>query len=128
MAVLHSGYAEHEVMIVDLKRQKVVSKVVLDQTFYGLSFAPDGKRLFASGGEFEVVHAFDFADGLLSSHKQLAVAKPTDRFVVAGVVPNAKGYRLMAPVLAQAIADATRPRQQPTAPAPPPPAAPAKRR
>ena len=34
--------------------------------FYGLCFAPDGKTLYASGGEFEVVHAFDFDDGLLS--------------------------------------------------------------
>lgn len=42
-----------------------------------------------------------------------------------GIVPNAKGYRLMAPVLAQAVADATRARQSA---APPPAAAPPKRR
>ena len=94
LAALHSGYGDHEVMIVDLKKQKVVNRVVLDQTFYGLRFAPDGKRLFVSGGEFEVVHAFDFADGLLSNHKQLAVAKPTDRFVVAGIATDAKGGQL----------------------------------
>src|SRR5262245_61179832 len=94
MAALHSGYGDHEVTIVDLKKQKIVNRVVLDQTFYALSFAPDGKRLFVSGSEFEVVHAFDFADGLLSNHKQLTVAKPTDRFVVAGVVPDVKGSQL----------------------------------
>ena len=52
LAVLHAGWQEHEVMIVDLNKakQKVVSRVTVDQTFYGLCFSPDGRRLYASGG------------------------------------------------------------------------------
>src|SRR2546429_8939095 len=54
LAVLHAGYGEHEVVVVDLKREKqrVVSRVTLEQTFLGLCFSPDGKTLYASGGEF----------------------------------------------------------------------------
>ena len=55
-------------MIVDLgKSRRSVSRVTSPQTFYGLCFAPDGKTLYASGGEYEVVHAFDFADGFLAT-------------------------------------------------------------
>src|SRR5690349_19694514 len=57
LAVLHAGYGEHEVTVFDLKRQKPVSRATIDQAFYGLCFSPDGRRLFASGGEDEVVHA-----------------------------------------------------------------------
>ncbi|HEV3116709.1 MAG TPA: hypothetical protein VGY58_06625, partial [Gemmataceae bacterium] len=83
LAVLHAGYGEHEIAIVDLNRQKqtIRSRVHLDQTFYGLCFSPDGKQLFASGGEFEVVHAFDFAGGYLSGHRSIPVAKPSDTFI-----------------------------------------------
>ena len=58
LAILHAGYGTHEVSIFDAdkSRQKVVSRVIIDQAFYGLTFSPDGKTLYASGGELEVVH------------------------------------------------------------------------
>ena len=36
-AVLHSGYSQHEIRIVDLKSGQPVSQVSLDETFYGLA-------------------------------------------------------------------------------------------
>src|SRR5262249_54406215 len=65
LAALHAGYGEHEVVVVDLERQKIADRARLHQAFYGLAFAPDGKRLFASGCENRAVHIFDFADGRL---------------------------------------------------------------
>ena len=95
MAVLHAGYGKHEVMIVDLKQQEVKTRVTLDQAFYGLCFAPDGKHLYASGGEYEVVHAFDFADGLLSHERQFAIVKPKkEKFIPAGLAVDAGGETL----------------------------------
>ena len=96
LAVLHAGYGPHEVVIVDGKSQKIVSRVTLDQAFYGLCFSPDGRQLFASGGEFEVVHAFDFADGLLSRHRRFPVAKPAQKFIPAGLAIDATGRLLFA--------------------------------
>jgi DNA-binding beta-propeller fold protein YncE len=96
LAVLHAGYGTHEVMVVNLKRQKIASRVTVDQTFYGLCFAPDGRTLFASGGEFEIVHAYDFADGLLSRHRELAVAAPRDKFIPGGLAVDPAGKTLFA--------------------------------
>ena len=73
LAVLHAGYGDHEVIIVDLdagKEQHRLPRARSTQTFYGLTFSPDGKTLFASGGEFEVVHAFAFDDGLLGNRQR----------------------------------------------------------
>src|SRR5207244_12480532 len=41
LAVLHAGYGVHEILIVDLtrNRHKVYSRVDIDQTFYGLCFS-----------------------------------------------------------------------------------------
>src|SRR5262249_273952 len=85
VAVLHAGYGAHEIITLDLQRQKIVGRVHIDQAWYGLCFSPDGKRLFASGAEYEVVHAYEFDDGLLFHHREIAVAKPEDKFIPGGL-------------------------------------------
>jgi DNA-binding beta-propeller fold protein YncE len=96
LAVLHAGYGRHEVMIVDLRRLKVFSRVTLDQAWYGLCFSPDGTQLFASGGEYEVVHAYAFEDGFLYRHRALRVAAPRQKFIPGGLALDAAGKTLFA--------------------------------
>src|SRR5262245_214659 len=95
LAVLHGGHGDHELMIVELdpKRSRITSRAIIEQTFYGLCFSPDGKTLYASGGEFDVVHAFDFADGFLSKRRDIAVAKKKT-FIPGGLAVDASGKLL----------------------------------
>src|SRR5438034_1220431 len=53
LAVLHAGYRDHEIVTVAVTgfRPKVVSRAVVEQAYVGLCFAPDGRHLYASGGE-----------------------------------------------------------------------------
>jgi YVTN family beta-propeller protein len=85
LAILHAGAGDHEIAIVDLKKQKIVSRVIIDQAFYGLCFTPDGDYLYASGGEYEVVHVFHFGGGLLSRHQKIKIAEPKEKFIPAGL-------------------------------------------
>jgi DNA-binding beta-propeller fold protein YncE len=96
LTALHAGYGTHEVAIVELdpQRNKIVSRVALDQTFIGLCFTPDGKQLFASGGEFDVVHAFDFDAGYLSRHRKLKAAPPKSKFIPGGMTVDSQGRTL----------------------------------
>jgi DNA-binding beta-propeller fold protein YncE len=96
LAVLHAGYGTHEVAIVqlDVRRPRITCRVPIEQAFYGLCFTPNGKQLFASGGEYEVVHAFEFDDGLLSRHRQLRVAPVKTKFIPGGLAVDAEGRRL----------------------------------
>src|SRR2546421_595921 len=72
-------------------RPKVVSRAVVEQAYVGLCFAPDGRHLYASGGEFEVVHAFDFQGGYLSNPRPIPVADPKGKFVVTGITVSPDG-------------------------------------
>lgn len=92
-AVLHCGYRDHEIIILSLaaSRTRIASRTVIDQSFYGMSFSPEGDRLFVSGGEYEVIHAFDFADGLLHNPRKLTVAPAKEKFVVGGVAVSPDG-------------------------------------
>ena len=98
-AVLCTGYRDHEVIIVNLntERSRVVSRVTIDQGFYGLAFSADGKQLFVSGGEFEVVHVFDFERGYLVKSRSLdvSVGKANVRAVVGGITLDTTGRDLL---------------------------------
>jgi YVTN family beta-propeller protein len=93
-AVLHSGWGQHEVRVLDLKTGKLVSQVALDEAFYGLAWSPDGKKLFASGAGAEVIHVFDFADGLFSAHRELRLRPAEETGAPAGLAVSADGAAL----------------------------------
>lgn len=91
LAALHAGYGEHEIILLDLQnnRQRIVSRVNLPQTFYGLCFSPDGKTLYASGAEFETVQRWTFDRGLLSEPRPIPVGTVKEKFVVGGIAVSA---------------------------------------
>ncbi len=95
-AVLHSGYGPHEVIVVDLKTESIVSRVTLPRTFYGLSFTPNGKQLLVSGGEDDVVYQFHFADGYLSDREVIDIPKKEILQVPAGLACSHDGQWLYA--------------------------------
>ncbi|HEY1186450.1 MAG TPA: alkaline phosphatase family protein [Gemmata sp.] len=98
--VLCAGYGPHEIVIVDLnpERTRVLSRVQIHQAFYGLTWSPDGKQIFASGGEDETVHVFDFDKGYLTKGKALDVSVPKKKGVVGGLAFAPTGKDLFAAV------------------------------
>ncbi|MGL4420588.1 MAG: bifunctional YncE family protein/alkaline phosphatase family protein [Gemmataceae bacterium] len=86
-AVLHCGFKDHEVVILDLNaaKQRVLSRVSIPQGFYGLCFSADGKNLYASGGEFDHVHVWDFEKGFLHNPKTISIAHGKGRMVAGGI-------------------------------------------
>jgi DNA-binding beta-propeller fold protein YncE len=94
LAVLHAGFSAHEIITLDLAGPKVVARVRLDHTWYGLCFAPDGKHLFASGAGSETIHAYAFDEGFLFKHREIAVRQPHDKFIPGGLATDAAGTTL----------------------------------
>jgi len=97
-AVLHAGFGPHEVVIVDLnqERTRVLTRATLTQSFYGLTFSPDGKQLYASGCESQTVHVFDFNRGYLSPPRTIDVShdRAKSPIVVGGLAMDAAGKDL----------------------------------
>ncbi len=93
-AVLHAGYGEHEVVLVDLKEFRIVSRAAVPESFVGLVFSPDGSQLFASGAEKEIVHQFTHRGGYLTDRREIRIAKVEEKFVPAGLSLSADGKTL----------------------------------
>ncbi|QJX00953.1 bifunctional YncE family protein/alkaline phosphatase family protein [Frigoriglobus tundricola] len=99
-AVLCAGFGPHEILIVDLnpERTRVLSRVQVPQAFYGLTWSNDGRQIYASGGEDEVVHVFDFDKGYLVKGKTVDVSVPKRKGVVGGLAFDPAGRDLFAAV------------------------------
>jgi hypothetical protein len=93
-AVLHCGWGQHEVRILEVKTGKLVSAATLNEAFYGLAWAPDGGALYASGAGLEAVYAFAFRDGYLSARRTLPLRAGKERGVPAGLAVSADGRAL----------------------------------
>lgn len=94
LAILCAGYNNHEVVVVDLKTCSLVSRTIVPEAFYGLAFNKSGDRIFASGGEFEVVHSWSFADGLLSDPRDYRIAPEKEKHIPAGIAVSEDGRTL----------------------------------
>ena len=95
-AVLHSGYGQHEIAVVDLRSAMVVTRQKIHEGFYGLEFSRDGKKLYTGGASDETIHVFDFADGKLTEKEPLNLRDPQERGIPCGLAVSADGKWLYA--------------------------------
>ncbi len=95
-AVLHCGYGQNEIVVVEIASGKIISRVSVEEAFYGLAFAPDGTQLFCSGAGDEVVHRFAFAKGYLSDAQAIRLRAANLRGVPAGLAVSRDARRLFA--------------------------------
>jgi len=86
LAILHAGYADHEVITINASTGRVIGRVALPASLSGLVWSAGGERLFAGGGFDDRIYRFDHADGLLSKKTVFAypdrtasVAEPNPR-------------------------------------------------
>lgn len=107
-AILHSGYGPHEIVVVDLGAGRIVSRVELDEAFYGLAFGPEGRQLYASGAGKETVWKLEFDRGLLSGLETIPLRPAKQRGIPAGITVTPDGRRLLvANVFGQSISEVT---------------------
>ncbi|MDB6030593.1 MAG: Phosphoesterase family protein [Verrucomicrobiales bacterium] len=93
-AVLHCGYGQHEIIIVDLKEGKLVSRAGINQSFYGIHFSQNGDRVFCSGAGDESVHSFHFKDGYLSEAREIKLRDAKYRAIPGGIATTSDGKTL----------------------------------
>ncbi|MFL5640252.1 MAG: YncE family protein, partial [Gemmatimonadaceae bacterium] len=60
LIVLLNGWREQGIQVVDRRSGQVLQTVALPAVFLGVAFAPDGKALYVSGGNQDVIYRFDW--------------------------------------------------------------------
>jgi YVTN family beta-propeller protein len=109
VAVLLSGYSRQGIEIVDLRRRRVTQTLEQPAAFVGLAAAPDGRTLYASGGNQDVVYryAWDSAGATLRDSLALGpqpLGEPGTRYPAGlGISPDGR-FLYVAENLADSLA------------------------
>jgi YVTN family beta-propeller protein len=94
LVLLLNGYREQGIQVVDRDGQ-VLQTVPQEAAFIGLAFAADGRTLFASGGNQEVVYRYDWTDHGATLRDSLILAPKVGRrpgtHYPAALAPSADG-------------------------------------
>lgn len=90
-AVLHSGQSQQEIILIDVAKGNLISRVAVEETFRGLKFNRDGTRLFCSGAGTETVLEFPFADGFVGKPRVLRLRPVAKSGIPSGLAVSAAG-------------------------------------
>jgi YVTN family beta-propeller protein len=63
VVVLLNGWRQQGIQVVDRRSGRVLQTVPLAAVFLGIAFSPDGKSLYVSGGNDDVIYRFDWKAG-----------------------------------------------------------------
>ena len=84
IVVLLNGWREQGIQVVDRATGRIVQTLPQAAAFLGLAFSPDGRTLYASGGNQDVVYRYAWADGR---------ATLSDSIVIEAKAPDKNGKR-----------------------------------
>ena len=76
MAVSNNGQSIQSIQLIDPKTEKVLDKVEIPKSFYGLKFSKDDRFLFASGGNDNWILKYEIASSKLMIRDTLKLGKP----------------------------------------------------
>ena len=93
-----SGYREQGVQVIDCATRRVVQTIVQPAAFVGACFSNDGKTLYVSGGNQDVVYEYSWREGAAALADSIPLAPPPGpaggRVYPAGLACSRDGARL----------------------------------
>jgi YVTN family beta-propeller protein len=90
------GYAKQGVQIIDPATEKVTQELPQASAFVGLVFSPDGRTMYSSGGNGDVVYRYDWRDGraVLRDTISLGIRRARESRYPAGIAISRDGRSL----------------------------------
>jgi len=92
--VLLSGYQTDGLQVVDLRSGKITQTLEKPAAFLGLTFSPDGKSLYASGGNDDLLYAYAWRDGQLVDERTISLKSDAGLRYPAGLACSHDGKLL----------------------------------
>ena len=75
LVVVLSGYREQGIQVVDLATWRVTQTLPQEAAFYGLAFSSDGKALYVSGGNEDLIYCYSWRDGVAALDKKIVLGQ-----------------------------------------------------
>jgi YVTN family beta-propeller protein len=96
-AVTNNGYGVQTIQLIDIENEQVIDSVEIGTSWLGLSFSADGKNLYASGGNDNIIIRYSVNKRKLVNTDTLVLGKPwPQKISIAGIASDEKNNRLYA--------------------------------
>ncbi len=77
--VLNGGVAPPSISVIDVRAEKEVNRVPVDDAWLGLALNPRGDRLYVGGGSRAAVYEFEYSEGKLTPSRTFTVVGAAER-------------------------------------------------
>lgn len=95
LVVVLGGWREQGIQVVDLSSKKVTQTIEQDAAFYGAAFSADGKELYVSGGNEDLIYVYSWQNGKAALAKKIVLgekkADKTGSRYPAGIAASKRG-------------------------------------
>jgi len=75
-AVVNNGYGRQCIQMFNTEKQIMTDDVTISKSWYGLCFSPNGKSLYVSGGNDNMIRIYSVKKGMLTQKDSIVMDKP----------------------------------------------------
>ena len=85
-AITNNGESDQTIQLIDIEHEVVLDSVIIGKAWLGLTFSDDGKYIYASGGNDNIIIRYSIINNRLVNHDTIRIGKPWPvRISVAGL-------------------------------------------
>jgi YVTN family beta-propeller protein len=96
-AVTNNGQSIQNIQLIDIDRQVILDSIITGKSWLGLTFSADGKYLYASGGNDNIILIYSVANNHFSVSDTIKIGKPWPvKISIAGIAVDDSKKRLYA--------------------------------
>ncbi|MGD0756155.1 MAG: hypothetical protein ABR927_13960, partial [Bacteroidales bacterium] len=74
-AITNNGESDQTIQLVDVEREVVLDSIIIGKAWLGLTFSDDGKYLYASGGNDNIIIRYAIRNNKLSVYDSIRIGK-----------------------------------------------------
>jgi YVTN family beta-propeller protein len=94
-AITNNGQSDQTIQLVDVDREMILDSIIIGKAWLGLTFSGDGKYLYASGGNDNIIIRYSIINNRLSSVDTITVGKAWPvKISLAGIAVDHDGKRM----------------------------------
>lgn len=95
-AITNNGESDQTIQLIDIEKEVVLDSIIIGKAWLGLTFSDDGKSLYASGGNDNIIIRYT-VDNKLAIHDTIIIGKPwPENISIAGMALDDAKNRLYA--------------------------------
>jgi len=96
-AITNNGESDQTIQLFDIEKEVILDSVIIKKSWLGLTFTDDGKYIYASGGNDNIVIRYAVTDNRLAAFDTITIGKAwPEKISIAGIALDEKGKRLYA--------------------------------